>query len=161
MSLEWSKLWDQILIGKFLSKPIFNERLVYIYWKSEYTYILHYLCCWFQIIIIRNILHKNSLQSHGAWLTFGNVDLHLIKGRPCVHSDDDLIVSHIAIAVSDMTELKRKLEKLNVKSRKNLSVPNPADSETGIVEQVRINNIYIPIWNIRHDQLLSISIYNR
>ena len=89
----------------------------------------------------RNIyyLYKNSLQSHGAWLTFGNIDLHLIKGRPCVHSDDDLIVSHIAIAVSDMAELRRKFEKLNVASRKNLSVPNPADSETGIVEQVRIN----------------------
>ena len=60
----------------------------------------------------------------------------MIKGRPCVHSDDDLIVSHIAIAVSDMAELRKRLEKLNVTSRKNLSVPNPADSDTGIVEQV-------------------------
>ena len=114
-----------------------------VYLKSEYIHItICTLCCWFQIGLksFRNIyyLYKNSLQSHGAWLTFGNVDLHLIKGRPCVHSDDDLIVSHIAIAVSDMAELRRKLEKLNVTSRKNLSVPNPADSETGIVEQVRI-----------------------
>jgi hypothetical protein len=38
---------------------------------------------------------------HGAWLTFGNVDLHLIKGRPAVHSDQDLIVSHIALVVDN------------------------------------------------------------
>ena len=31
-----------------------------------------------------------------------NVDLHLIKGRPAVHADDDLIVGHIAIVVSDV-----------------------------------------------------------
>ena len=31
------------------------------------------------------------LWSHGAWLTMGNVDLHLIKGRPAVHADDDLV----------------------------------------------------------------------
>ena len=43
---------------------------------------------------------------HGAWLTFGNIDLHLIKGRPAVHGDDDLIVSHIALVVKDMEALK-------------------------------------------------------
>ena len=73
---------------------------------------------------------------HGAWLTFGNIDLHLIKGRPCVHPDDDLIVSHIAITVSDMDDLRKKLVNMSVLSRKNVSVPNPADSDTGIVEQV-------------------------
>ena len=34
------------------------------------------------------------LNSHGAWLTMGNVDLHLIKGRPAVHADDDLVTAH-------------------------------------------------------------------
>ena len=53
-----------------------------------------------------------------------------------MHPDDDLIVSHIAIMVTDMTKLKERLTKMNVKSRKNVSVPNPADSDTGIVEQV-------------------------
>ena len=69
-------------------------------------------------------------------MTFGNIDLHLIKGRPCVHPDDDLIVSHIAITVSNMDDLREKLVKMSVPSRKNVSVPNPADSDTGIVEQV-------------------------
>ena len=81
-------------------------------------------------------IHKSVYQyRHGAWMTFGNVDLHLIKGRPAVHDDDDLIVSHIAITVSDMSALKKRLEKMKVPSRKNVSVPNPSDSDTGIVEQ--------------------------
>ena len=65
------------------------------------------------------------------------MDLHLIKGRPVVHSDDDLIVSHIAITVSDMEELRIRLKKLKVASRKNVSVPNPADDDTGRVDQVK------------------------
>ena len=69
-------------------------------------------------------------------MTFGNIDLHLIKGRPAVHPDDDLIVSHIAITVTDMEELRKRLAKLKVPSRKNVSVPNPADSDTGTTDQV-------------------------
>jgi hypothetical protein len=71
----------------------------------------------------------------------GNLDLHLIKGRPAVHSDDDLIVSHIAITVTDMKELTNKLKALNVKWRKNISVPNPSDKEIGIVNQVITSKI--------------------
>ncbi len=69
---------------------------------------------------------RPDFDRHGAWLTFGNVDLHLIKGTPAVHPDDDLIVSHIALTVSDMTKLRKRLAALNVQSRKNVSVPNPA-----------------------------------
>ena len=61
-------------------------------------------------------------------MTFGNVDLHLIKGRPAVHSDDDLIVSHIAITVSDMDTIREKLKSLGCPYRTNISVPNPADT---------------------------------
>jgi hypothetical protein len=82
------------------------------------------------------IFQKKLFSRHGAWLTFGNIDLHLIKGRPAVHPDDDLIVSHIAITVSDMAELRVMFQKLDVASRKNVSVPNPADSDTGAVDQV-------------------------
>ena len=57
----------------------------------------------------------------------GNVDLHLIKGRPAVHPDDDLIVSHIALTVSGekMVLLREKLGQMGIKYRKNVSVPNP------------------------------------
>ena len=87
------------------------------------------------IIGMKQVLRPN-FDRHGAWLTFGNVDLHLIKGRPAVHPDDDLIVSHIAITVSDMEELRLRLKTLKVASRKNVSVPNPADDDTGKVDQV-------------------------
>ena len=64
---------------------------------------------------------------HGAWLTMNNVDLHLIKGRPAVHPDDDLIVSHIAMTVrgDKMNELRERLQKMGTAYRKNVSVPNP------------------------------------
>ena len=57
----------------------------------------------------------------------GNIDLHLIKGRPAVHSDDDLIVSHIAITVDNerMSELHQRLQNMEIKFRTNVSVPNP------------------------------------
>ena len=69
-------------------------------------------------------------------MTFGNVDLHLIKGRPAVHSDDDLIVSHIALVVDDMEALRQRMEEMGVLFRKNISVPNPDDTDIGIVDQV-------------------------
>ena len=68
------------------------------------------------------------------------MDLHLIKGRPAVHADDDLIVSHIAITVDDMSALKQRLRDMKIPSRKNVSVPNPSDSDTGVVEQAFIRD---------------------
>ena len=71
----------------------------------------------------------------------GNLDLHLIKGRPAVHDDDDLIVSHIAITVSNdnMEALRQRLDAMGVKARKNVSVPNPTVTDgpdKGRVDQV-------------------------
>ena len=53
------------------------------------------------------------------------------------------IVSHIAITVTDMAKLKKKLKKLNVESRRNISVPNPVDNETGILDQVTLYRIHM------------------
>ena len=73
----------------------------------------------------------------------GNLDLHLIKGRPAVHDDDDLIVSHIAINIhgDKMSELRQRLESMGVSSRKNVSVPNPSVTEgpnKGQMDQVSL-----------------------
>ena len=89
-------------------------------------------------IVEIKVIYNCYVDRHGAWLSMGNLDLHLIKGRPAVHSDDDLIVSHIAITVTNMKELTDNLKALNVKWRKNISVPNPSDNENGIVNQVKI-----------------------
>ena len=73
-----------------------------------------------------------------------NLDLHLIKGRPAVHSKDDLIVGHIAITVPEenMRLLKEHLKSMGVKSRKNISVPNPTITtgpNNGRVDQASLN----------------------
>ena len=72
------------------------------------------------------------------------MDLHLIKGRPAVHDDDDLIVGHIAIQISGdkMVELRERLTKMGVKFRKNVSVPNPtviSGPRPGETDQVLYN----------------------
>ena len=70
-----------------------------------------------------------SIYRHGAWLSMGNLALHLIKGKPAVHSDDDLIVSHIAITIDNgrMDTLRERLSLMGVKFRTNVSVPNPGN----------------------------------
>ena len=73
---------------KVLRKKVL-KLVTYIMDKNDEN--MYYCCLWFW---------PDFHDRHGAWLTFGNVDLHLIKGRPAVHADDDLIVSHIAIVVS-------------------------------------------------------------
>ena len=77
----------------------------------------------------------------------GNLDLHLIKGRPAVHPDDDLIVSHIALTVtgSKMNLLRERLKCMGVESRKNVSVPNPnviTGDHRGKVDQVTLNQLH-------------------
>ena len=54
-------------------------------------------------------IQRPSFDRHGAWLTMGNVKLHLIKGVPNAPSGRDLIVSHIAL---DTNEPHKVLEKL-------------------------------------------------
>ena len=39
-----------------------------------------------------------------------------------------------------MDELRKRLKEMNVKSRKNISVPNPDDKETGRVEQAFVRD---------------------
>ncbi len=42
-----------------------------------------------------------------------------------------------------MSKLKKKLKKLNVESRRNMSVPNPADNDTGILDQVKYSESHL------------------
>merc|ERR1719495_2506246 len=86
---------------------------------------------------------RPDFDRHGAWLTFGNLDLHLIKGKPAVHKDVDLIVGHIAVVVPlpKMEELRVRLQQLKYPSRRNVSVPNPAEGKsTGKVSQAFVRD---------------------
>jgi len=86
---------------------------------------------------------RPDFDRHGAWFTMGNINLHLIKGRPAVHLDDDLIVSHIAINVGtddDMKSLIERLDTLEVAYRENISVPNPGDGGPDRVKQAFVRD---------------------
>jgi len=73
-----------------------------------------------------------NFDRHGAWLSMGNIQLHLIKGMPHTHRGQhpaDLIVSHIALEVPDVEATLQKLRCLQkdkfpgLRWRQNVSVP--------------------------------------
>ena len=72
-------------------------------------------------------MRRPNFDRHGAWFTLGNLELHLIKGVPLVHSGDDLIVGHISLecegGLTKMAEVKEKLDAMGVYYRQNISVP--------------------------------------
>jgi catechol 2,3-dioxygenase-like lactoylglutathione lyase family enzyme len=73
-------------------------------------------------------IRRPNFDRHGAWLTVGNTELHLIKGQPCVHDGEDLIVSHIALDTERPLEVLEKLVEMNIPFRQNVSVPDPLKS---------------------------------
>lgn len=88
-------------------------------------------------------IRRPNFDRHGAWLTMGNIELHLIKGTPACkrgQHDHDLIVSHIAIECVDMDGVLARLQKLKDSKfkkltwRQNLSVPDPNTSRTAKFE---------------------------
>lgn len=71
---------------------------------------------------------RPNFDEHGAWFTMGNLELHLIKGIPIVHSGDDLIVGHISLETEHIEKIPGMLKKLGVPFRQNVSVPAEADA---------------------------------
>lgn len=79
----------------------------------------------------------------GAWFNMGSINIHLIKGRPAVHLDDDLIVGHIALDVGTEDKVKAlmgRLDELGVKYRENISVPNPKGGDGKSVKQAFVRD---------------------
>ena len=79
----------------------------------------------------------------------GNLALHLIKGQPAVHSDDDLIVSHIAITIANgnMDTVRERLKFMGINFRTNVSVPNPGTGSRP-VDQVIVGIEFLIIKSI-------------
>jgi len=89
-------------------------------------------------------IRRPNFDRHGAWVTMGNLELHLIKGRPVVHSGEDLICSHMALECHSerMNEVLKNLKDYDLDFRQNVSVPKAHAEEnaerkkdTNIVEQ--------------------------
>jgi Glyoxalase/Bleomycin resistance protein/Dioxygenase superfamily len=68
-------------------------------------------------------INRPNFDRHGAWFTLGNVELQLIKVEPLVHTGSNLIVSHIAIDVSETKKAFQRLKDMEVPLEINVSVP--------------------------------------
>jgi len=98
------------------------------------------------IIGFKQIARPN-FDRHGAWLSMGNVQLHLIKGIPHTQQgqhQDDLIVSHIALDMAGKEKVLEKLKQLRDKRsfhwRQNVSVPTFETSQKQIFESDHTND---------------------
>lgn len=93
------------------------------------------------IVGLRQIQRPN-FDRHGAWLSMGNMELHLIKGIPHTHRGQhpaDLIVSHLAVEVPDVAAVSARLKQLqdqepDLNLRQNVSVPSKETSLTARFE---------------------------
>ena len=79
-------------------------------------------------------IQRPNFDRHGAWLTMGNLELHLIKGVPNAPSGRDLIVSHIALETEQPHKVLEKLLEFEVPFRQNISVPDPKKARENLVE---------------------------
>jgi catechol 2,3-dioxygenase-like lactoylglutathione lyase family enzyme len=70
-------------------------------------------------------IQRPNFDRHGAWLTMGNLELHLIKGKPHAPEGEDLIVGHMAFDTDYPERVLQKLIQMNVPFRQNVSVPDP------------------------------------
>lgn len=105
-------------------------------------------------------IRRPDFDRHGAWFTMGNMELHLIKGIPVVHSGKDLIVGHISIETYDIDKVPGILQAAGVPFRQNVSVPkggqtsgsgtNDSNTSTNIVKQFFLRDpdgYYIEVCN--------------
>merc|ERR1712168_421699 len=62
-------------------------------------------------------IQQPDFNKHGACLSLNNVDLHLHKGKPTVHADDNLIVGHIALILNsdEINKVRGRLIKMDIK----------------------------------------------
>ncbi|RYH28385.1 hypothetical protein EON65_12355 [archaeon] len=66
------------------------------------------------IVGLRQI-KRPDFNRYGAWFDAGNVQLHLIKGEPCVPNGGSLIIPHFALEVQDPDALYSSLKRNNIR----------------------------------------------
>ena len=95
------------------------------------------------------LFYKITSSRHGGWLTFGNLDLHLIKGIPAVHPNDEIYVGHITIEVNtvEMAKIKEKLHALGILAVGNMDKPN-VDMDQVFEESDSLSHTYVPCYHI-------------
>lgn len=68
-------------------------------------------------------IKRPDFDRYGAWFSLGNIELHLIKGDPLVHSGENLVVGHISLEVSDIDRVPKILEATGWPFEQNVTVP--------------------------------------
>jgi len=106
---------NRIGVGKFLGKVNHIAILVSDVGKSATFYS--------KVLGLPQIKRPN-FDRHGAWFTFGNVELHLIKGNPLVHDGTNLIVGHISVETDETDKVREVLDRLEIPYEQNVSVPS-------------------------------------
>lgn len=120
-SLHWNPNLKRRGLSQYLRKVEHKARIVNDVGRSARFYSKN---LGFQQI------RRPNFDKHGAWFSMGNVELHLIKGKPVVASGDDLIVNHISLETSEIEKIPGELERLGIPFRQNVSVPKGRDSGT-------------------------------
>jgi len=83
-------------------------------------------------------INRPNFDRHGAWFTWGNVELHLIKGQPVVHDGSNLIVAHLAIESDNIEMVYQKLLELGIEFEQNVSVPSTQEEKSGLEKRSRV-----------------------
>lgn len=79
-------------------------------------------------------IDRPNFDTYGAWFTAGNMELHLIKGEPCVAYGEDLIVPHLAVESEDIPAVMKKLREMDPPVEFQVNVSVPTGDETKIVQ---------------------------
>jgi len=114
MKLHWSKKKKRPGIGKWLMKADHIAITVEDVERSVRFY---------RDILGLQPINRPDFDRAGAWFTVGNVELHLIKGPPCVPTRGHLICPHLAIEVTDTEAVHKWLLEHDVEFEINVSVP--------------------------------------
>ncbi|CAF1125446.1 unnamed protein product [Rotaria sp. Silwood1] len=85
-------------------------------------------------------IRRPSFQRHGAWLTMGNIELHLIKGIPTIPPVDNIQVGHIAFETLHVDKVVKKLRELNIDVRQSVLKANTYKSKSK--KKLRINQYF-------------------
>jgi catechol 2,3-dioxygenase-like lactoylglutathione lyase family enzyme len=117
--LHWNSLVERRGLGDLLMKVNHIAITVSDVGKSLSFYV--------DILGLQQI-RRPTFDRHGAWLTMGNIELHLIKGIPAIPPVDNLQVAHIALETAHIDRVVDKLRELNIDIRQSLSVTNAHQS---------------------------------
>lgn len=120
LKLHWDPKIERQGLGTLLKKVNHVAIIVSDVNKSLAFYV--------QILGLQQIRRPN-FDRHGAWLTMGNVELHLIKGVPSAPTGDHLIVPHISMESDNIGEVLKKLNEMKIPFSKNVSVPDSTESQ--------------------------------